>query len=138
MQYAGQLLEPFPAAAVRRTRRAFGELLEWLDGHPLSMRLILPGLDVSEPDVLLEGFGAPSRCQTAMKAGTGHVTGRQHHLLLHPPSRANTAAIAAVAFSRVSPTADVLAGFSAVPGVPRRFARAVTRTGSMLWTTPPG
>jgi hypothetical protein len=34
---------PFPAAAARRTRRAFGELLEWLDGHPLTMRLILPG-----------------------------------------------------------------------------------------------
>ena len=55
-QYAGELLAPYPAAAPRRARRAFGELLEWLDGHPLSMRLILPRLDATEPEALLEGL----------------------------------------------------------------------------------
>jgi hypothetical protein len=55
-QYAEQLLAPYPAAAERRERRAFGELLEWLHGHPLSMRLILPRLDA---------------CQAAMRAGSG-------------------------------------------------------------------
>ena len=55
-QYAGQLLAPYPAAAPRRDQRAFGELLEWLDGHPLSMRLILPRLDSTEPEAVLEGL----------------------------------------------------------------------------------
>ena len=43
-EYAGWLLAAYPAAGSRRARRAFGELLEWLDGHPLSMRLTLPHL----------------------------------------------------------------------------------------------
>ena len=35
-EYAGDLLAPYPAARQRRERRSFGELLEWLDGHPLA------------------------------------------------------------------------------------------------------
>ena len=54
--YAGNLLAPFSAAGPRRKTRAFGELLAWLDGHPLSMRLILPSLDVAEPEALLAGL----------------------------------------------------------------------------------
>jgi hypothetical protein len=34
-EYAGYLLTPYPAAAPRRRLPAFGELFEWLDGHPL-------------------------------------------------------------------------------------------------------
>jgi hypothetical protein len=33
-EYADYLLAPYPAARPRRAARAFGELLEWLDGHP--------------------------------------------------------------------------------------------------------
>ena len=54
--YAGDLLAPFSAAGPRRKTRAFGELLAWLDGHPLSMRLILPSLNVAEPEALLAGL----------------------------------------------------------------------------------
>jgi tetratricopeptide (TPR) repeat protein len=53
-QYAGELLAAYPAAVARRERRAFGELLEWLNGHPLGMRLILPRLDITDPEVLLD------------------------------------------------------------------------------------
>ena len=49
-EYAEVLLAPYPSTT---PRRAFGELLEWLDGHPLSMRLTLPGLAIAEPEVLL-------------------------------------------------------------------------------------
>ena len=52
-QYAGYLLEPLPAARSRRERRSFGELLEWLDGHPLAMRLTLPQLEAVDPADLL-------------------------------------------------------------------------------------
>ena len=36
-----------------RERRSFGELLDWLDGHPLTMRLTLPRLDDVDPAGLL-------------------------------------------------------------------------------------
>jgi hypothetical protein len=52
-EYAGILLAPFPAARQRRAQRSFGELLDWLDGHPLSMRLTLPRLEDADPAVLL-------------------------------------------------------------------------------------
>jgi tetratricopeptide (TPR) repeat protein len=52
-EYADVLLAPYPAAGERRARRAFGELMEWLQGNPLALRLVLPGLDRDEPDVLL-------------------------------------------------------------------------------------
>jgi len=55
-EYAGHLLDPFPAAQRRRERRSFGELLDWLDGHPLAMRLTLPRLDTTDPVGLLAGL----------------------------------------------------------------------------------
>ena len=36
--------------------RSFGELLDWLDGHPLAMRLTLPRLDTTGPTDLLAGL----------------------------------------------------------------------------------
>ncbi|WP_432198589.1 tetratricopeptide repeat protein [Streptomyces sp. bgisy027] len=53
IEYADQLLQPFPAATPQRAGRAFAELLEWLDGHPLSMRLTLPHLEATDPAALL-------------------------------------------------------------------------------------
>jgi tetratricopeptide (TPR) repeat protein len=55
-EYADTLLADYPRARDRRARRAFGDLMEWLDGHPLSMRLILPRLDTVDPEVLLAGL----------------------------------------------------------------------------------
>ena len=71
-EYAGLLLAPFHAAQQRRERRSFGELLDWLDGHPLAMRLTLPRLEDADPGELLaalrgtsplpgEGDAAPGR-----------------------------------------------------------------------------
>jgi tetratricopeptide (TPR) repeat protein len=44
VQYADRLLSALPSAQPRRGDKAFGELLEWLDGHPLCMRVTLPQL----------------------------------------------------------------------------------------------
>ena len=52
-QYAAHLLAPFPAARQRREHPSFGELLDWLDGHPLAMRLTLPRLDTDDSTALL-------------------------------------------------------------------------------------
>jgi tetratricopeptide (TPR) repeat protein len=55
-EYTDHLLAGHTKAQQRREDRAFGELIEWLDGHPLSMRLILPQLDTTEPRALLDGL----------------------------------------------------------------------------------
>jgi tetratricopeptide (TPR) repeat protein len=52
-QYATRLLGPYPKAQARRHKPVFGDLMEWLNGHPLSMRLVLPHLDTTDPAVLL-------------------------------------------------------------------------------------
>ena len=55
-QYGQCLLAPFPAVQARREQRSFGELLDWLDGHPLAMRLTVPRLADTDPAVLLAGL----------------------------------------------------------------------------------
>ena len=70
-EYAGHLLAPFPAAQARRERRSFGELLEWLDGHPLAMRLTLPRLDATDPADLLAGLRGTTPLPAAEDAGRG-------------------------------------------------------------------
>jgi len=124
-EYAGQLLAPYPAAAARRERRAFGELLEWLDGHPLSMRLILPRLDTTDPEALLEGLrgtipltgGEQGEDRGASLAAS--ITYSFTHLT------ANTRRLlpAAGLFHGVA-DANILPLFSEQPGVPARFAGA--------------
>jgi tetratricopeptide (TPR) repeat protein len=126
-QYATKLLAPYPAAGPRRARRAFGELLEWLDGHPLSMRLILPRLAATDPEDLLAGLhgtiplpGAgddpggdrATSLAASISYSFTHLTDHTRRLL---PAIGLYHGIAAAA---------VLAVFSDVPGVPGRFAGA--------------
>jgi tetratricopeptide (TPR) repeat protein len=124
-QYAGELLAPYPAAAPRRARRAFGELLEWLDGHPLSMRLILPRLDASEPEGLLyglrgttplpggdEGADRATSLAASITYSFTHLTAETRRLL------------PAVGLFHGVADANVLTAFSSVPGVPGLFAGA--------------
>jgi tetratricopeptide (TPR) repeat protein len=58
--YADALLSRIPAAAEHRADRSFEELMEWLDGHPLSMRATLPLLDSADARVLLDGLRGSS------------------------------------------------------------------------------
>ena len=67
-EYAGELLAPYPAAASRRAGRAFGELMEWLDGHPLSMRLVLPAPGHHRPE---GAAGRAARYRAAARLGRG-------------------------------------------------------------------
>ena len=123
-QYAGYLLTPFPAGQRRRQLRSFGELLEWLDGHPLAMRLTLPRLANADPAELLAGLqgtrplpggddSGPDRLSSLGACITysfAHLSGQARRLL--------------PALSLLHGAADenLLMFFSAFTGVPRRFA----------------
>ena len=128
--YAGDLLAAYPAAAPRRADRAFGELMEWLDGHPLSMRLVLPHLDTTDPGALLAGLhgtaplpgwddGQDGRL-TSLPASIGYS-----YAHLEP---AHQRLLTAVCLFHDTAVADVLGTFSAVDGVPRRFQKVSTKT----------
>ncbi|WP_406485991.1 tetratricopeptide repeat protein [Streptomyces phaeochromogenes] len=58
--YAEHLLAPYPSAHPRRQTPAFADLMQWLDGHPLSMRLTLPHLDTTTAQQLLAGLQGTS------------------------------------------------------------------------------
>ena len=123
-EYADYLLAPFPAARARRERRSFGELLEWLDGHPLAMRLTLPRLDATDPADLL----AALRGTTPLPAGDDLSVGRT---TLLPASITYSYAHLSGQTRRLLPAVslfhgvadeDLLMLFSAAQGVPGRFA----------------
>ncbi|MEU6854155.1 tetratricopeptide repeat protein [Actinacidiphila alni] len=54
--YAEQLLAPYPDAHRHRQSPAFADLMQWLDGHPLSMKLTLPRLATTTARHLLDGL----------------------------------------------------------------------------------
>lgn len=92
--YADLLLAHSPRARSRRAGREFAELIQWLDGHPLSMRVILPLLQEYEPRQLLadlrdgrsggvvaaaDGRADPLRACVAYSYG--HLSGRDQEAL---------------------------------------------------------
>ena len=131
-RYAGLLLTPYPAAQQRRQRPSFGQLLEWLDGHPLAMRLTLPRLDTTDPAGLLAALrgitplpaedAGPDRLSSLAACITysfAHLTEQTQRLL------------PAVSLFHGTADEDVLAVFSALEGLPDRFAG----TSKQEWTT---
>jgi hypothetical protein len=125
-EYSDQLLAPYPAAAARRAGRMFGELLEWLDGHPLSMRLILPLLDTSSPAAVLDGLRgtAPLNLPGEDQPAAGRLSSLPASIAYSFThlSPLTVRLLAAVCLCYGAADADVLAGLSQVPGVPGRFA----------------
>ena len=122
-EYADHLLAPYPAAQTRREGRAFGDLLEWLDGHPLAMRLTLPRLDTTSPAGLLAelqgttplpaGDTGPGRLSSLGACVTYSFT----HL-----SEATRRLLPAASLFYGIADEDVLMLFSSVEEVPGRFA----------------
>ena len=125
--YAGWLLAAYPAAGSRRARRAFGELLEWLDGHPLSMRLTLPHLAAAEPEALLASLrGTGPQLVLAPDAGGDRVSSLAASIaysFAHLAARTRQL-IPAVCLVRGVADAGVLTLLSGVLGGPHRFAGA--------------
>lgn len=122
-KFADDLLANCVKAQAQRKVRAFGELMIWLHGHPLSLQLILPQLERTEAQALLDGLrgiGAPpdgfdetgsriSSLATCVKYSLDHLAENVRRLL--------------PALSIVGGVADpyLLQLFSKAPGVPQRF-----------------
>jgi tetratricopeptide (TPR) repeat protein len=78
LQYADHLLAPHAQASARRAAEpdAFKELNDYLGGHPLSLKLILPRLSEMSPLALLAGL----KGQGALPPGFGAAEGRLESL----------------------------------------------------------
>ena len=130
-QYAGYLLAPYPAAQQRRERRSFGELLDWLDGHPLAMRLTLPRLETTDPADLLGGLRGTSPLpggdtgQDRLSSLGACIT----YSFTHLAEQARQLLPAVSLFHGIADE-DLLMLFSAAEGVPVRFADV----GKQEWT----
>lgn len=124
-EYATKLLKPLPAARPRRERRAFGELLEWLDGHPLSMRLILPRLDTADPEALLDGLRGTTPLPGGDEGGdrTTSLAASITYSFAHLTSKTRRLLPAVGLFHGLADI-DALVVFSSIPYVPDRFAGA--------------
>ncbi|MDJ1135453.1 tetratricopeptide repeat protein [Streptomyces iconiensis] len=122
-EYADQLLAPYPNARRRRESVAFGELVQWLDGHPLSMRLTLPHLQTTSAQKLLAGLRGTAPLPTG-GAGDGGRTGSLAACVaysfthLHPDDQK---ALSVLGLIDDVTSNWVLAAFSAVPGVPEQY-----------------
>ena len=118
------LLAPFPAAQRRRERRSFGELLDWLDGHPLAMRLTLPRLDTTDPADLLAALRGTTPLPAADDPDAGRTTSLPASITYsyaHLAGQTRRLLPAVSLFHGVADE-DLLMLFSAVEGVPGRFA----------------
>ena len=121
-EYTDALLAPYPRAAKRRREPAFADLLTWLGGHPLSMRLVLPHLDTTGPAAVLAGLrdlggellGDDAHGRTASLGAS--IAYSYRHLTVDEQQ-----ALAAVCLFHAVADADVLGAFSASDQVPLRF-----------------
>src|SRR6266446_4421472 len=123
-EMAEDVLRPYPQARGRRHDRAFADLLNWLDGHPLSLRLLLPQLETVSAATLLDGLKGNTANLPPGFVGEGRLASLGASLKysfdhLAPEMRDRLPALAL--FEGVADEA-VLAILSAVKEVPMRFA----------------
>ena len=123
-EMAEDVLRPYPQARGRRQDRAFADLLLWLDGHPLSLRLLLPQLETVSAASLLEGLKGNTASLPPGFVGEGRLASLGASLKysfdhLEPEMRERLPALAL--FEGVADEA-VLASLSDEKTVPARFA----------------
>ncbi|MDX3538946.1 tetratricopeptide repeat protein [Streptomyces sp. MB09-01] len=120
-EYADQLLAPYPQARRRRETRSFGELMSWLDGHPLSLRLILPHLETTDARDLLGALrGATPLPESSDGGRTGSLTASIAYSLGHL-SDADQQALTVLTLFRGAADSNLLAAYSRVPGCPAPY-----------------
>ncbi|MFD9097812.1 tetratricopeptide repeat protein [Streptomyces collinus] len=120
-QYADHLLVPYRDAQPRREVKAFGELMQWLDGHPLSMRIILPHLGTTSPRELLVGLQGTSALPDADTGDrTTSLAASITYSFTHLPTT-DQHALTVLSLLNGTADADVLAHFSAEPETPEPF-----------------
>jgi tetratricopeptide (TPR) repeat protein len=121
VEYADHLLKPLASARARRADRAFGELLEWLHGHPLSMRLILPHLEVTDAAALLAGLRGTSPLPADLGDGrTSRLPASITYSITHLNEADRRLLIAVSLFHGIA-AAVMLGAFSRREQAPQRF-----------------
>lgn len=122
-EYADQLLAPFPDTGEQRKTREFGELMQWLDGHPLSMRLVIPHLRTTAAHDLLaslRGSAPPQESGAGNEGRTRSLAACIDYSFAHL-SPEDQEALTIVSLVQGVVDVDVLKIFSDVPGVPQRY-----------------
>jgi tetratricopeptide (TPR) repeat protein len=123
-QYATNLLAPYPTGQTRREHRSFGDLLDWLDGHPLAMRLTLPRMETTGPAELLARLQGTAPLTTEEDAEPGRLSSLGAcitYSFTHLGEHAGRL-LPAVSLLHGIADIDLLTVFSATDGVPARFA----------------
>ena len=125
--FADKLLEPFPHITARREHAAsFGELMQWLDGHPLSIRLIIPQLSSTDPEQLLLGLrGARPLPGQDGEGRTTSLAASIDYSYMHLAAADQRVLISLALFQGVA-DAGVLGRFSRAPQVPPQFRGRTT------------
>jgi tetratricopeptide (TPR) repeat protein len=126
--YVDQLLAPYPDGPAKRQTKVFGELLEFLNGHPLSMRLILPYLERSSAQELLHALRGIMPLPGADDGGRlTSLPASITYSFTHIPTAAADALPALSLFRHVT-DAEVLAITSIQGGCPDRFTGPLGET----------
>ncbi|MER5756028.1 SAV_2336 N-terminal domain-related protein [Streptomyces sp. NPDC002088] len=121
-QYADYLLAPYPNAQLRREAKAFGELMHWLDGHPLSMRIVLPHLNTTSPSELMAGLqGSAPLPDIDSGDRTTSLSASITYSFTHLAASDQQTLTALSLLCSVADT-DVLGLLSAAPDVPEPFS----------------
>ena len=123
-EMADDVLRPYPQARTQRRERAFEELLEWLDGNPLSLRLLLPQLETVSPGSLLQGLKGNTAALPPGFLGEGRLASLGASLKYsfdHLPADMRELLPALALFEGVADE-NVMGLFSVAEGVPPRFA----------------
>ncbi|WP_177246407.1 tetratricopeptide repeat protein, partial [Actinacidiphila alni] len=132
--YAEQLLAPYPDAHRHRQSPAFADLMDWLDGHPLSMKLTLPRLSTTTARHLLDALQGLTALPDDDDADDRHtslaasIAYSFQHL-----SADDQQSLTILSLFHDIADADVLGIFSGIEEVPERFrGRSVAQWTGLL------
>jgi tetratricopeptide (TPR) repeat protein len=131
-EMAEDLLRPYPQARARRQDRAYADLLNWLDGHPLSLRLLFPQLETVSAAILLDALKGNTANLPPGFVSEGRLASLGASLKYsfdHLPSEMRERLPALALFEGVADE-DVLAALSKADAVTPRFAGV----GKALWS----
>ena len=125
-QYAVQILAPYLVGLQRQAQRDFGELLEWLQGHPMSMQRILPCLETTSPAALLDGLRGAIPLPGNAIPGTDRDTPLAASISVSFSQLTDTTRqlLPTLCFADGVVSVGVLAVFSGMDGVPVELAGA--------------
>ena len=133
---AEDILLPYAKGRLQRRERNFADLLEWLDGHPLSIRVLLPQLEITSAATLLAALKGNATQLPEGFIGEGRLAALGASLkysLDHIESSVRER-IAALALFEGIVHEKVLDAFGTQKNAPLKFA-AISGTSWATWLT---